>query len=750
MSSDETVLADGARRDGDLRGNGEVRGDGEGWRDLTPLMRPRSIAVVGASQREVRANRVLRTLNAVGYTGEIYPINPNYAEVLGLRCYPDLASTPTPADCAVVAIPAARVADALDGAVAAGVRSAIILAAGFGEIGAAGQALQQRLEALSNDRGIVICGPNCFGVLNVWDRTAPFIGVIPIPLVAGNIGLVSQSGGLTNVIVPPLMARAVGFSHVVSCGNQAGATIEDFLSFLVDDDATEVIAAFVEGFRRPRALLAVAAKARARGKPIVILKVGTSEVARQTALAHTASVVGSSEVVEAALRQHGIIQVSSLNELIETLVLLSLTATRERFAWGRRAGVITGTGGFMAYLGDASAEIGIELPALGDASQARLTEVLPGFVGATNPLDGTGAMYEDPTLFPEMLERLAEEPAIDVVAVHLDFNPRNADGRDTARSQFVPDIVRVAPTLSKPVVLFTARPGSLIDLDISTALRTAGVALLDGAEEALLALRHMAEHRADGAGQVRGAHDPRGWGADQPRISLGGAIPDLTTLPSGWLDSPTAFALLNAAGIPVPDRQLARSAEAAVAAASRVGYPVALKVESRSIQHKSDVGGVALGLDGPEAVRAGFDRIMAQVAERAPDAIVDGVIVEQMGSAGIEMLLGVKRDPGFGPVVAVGLGGLFVEIFDDVAVGLPPLSDAEARAMLQRLRSWPLLNGARGGPPADVAALVRAIRSLGDLAIALGERIEAIDVNPLLVFPTGRGVLAVDALVELR
>jgi acetyltransferase len=234
-------------------------------------MRPRSIAVVGASQRPVRANRVIRTLQAVGFRGDIWPINPNYGEVLGLRCYPDLGSTPRPADCAVIAIPAGRVYEVLEQAAAVGVRSSIVLAAGFGESGEEGRALQVRLEALSRDAGLLICGPNCFGVLNVHELTAPFIGVIPIPLVAGNVGLVSQSGGLTNVLVPPLMARGIGFSYVVSCGNQAGATIEDYLAYLVDDEGTEVIGAFVEGFREAPRLREIGARARALGKAIVVL-----------------------------------------------------------------------------------------------------------------------------------------------------------------------------------------------------------------------------------------------------------------------------------------------------------------------------------------------------------------------------------------------------------------------------------------------------------------------------------------------
>ena len=706
--------------------------------DLTPLMRPRSIAVVGASQREVRANRVIRTLQAVGYGGEIHPINPNYTEVLGLRCLPDLASTPEPVDCAVVAIPAERVPAVLTAAADAGVKSAIVLASGFGESGEAGMAMEHELEQLSRDRGLVICGPNCFGILNVAEQIAPFIGVIPAPLIPGNVALVSQSGGLTNVVVPPLMeVRGVGFSYVVSCGNQAGAAVEDFIDFFVDDDATQVIAAFVEGFKRPRSLIEVARKARARGKPIVMLKVGTSDVGRRTALAHTGSVVGEAEVTEAVLRRHGIVQVHCLNDLIETIALFSLTQMRDRFTWGARAGVLTGTGGLMAYIGDAAAEIGIAIPPLTDLTVARLGEILPGFANATNPLDGTGAMYEDPGLFPGLLAALAEDSSIDVVAVNLDFNPRRDGVPDASRRQFVPDIVELAPTLSKPVVAFTARAGNVVDADVAASLRGVGVALLDGTESALMALRNLAAHQ-EWSGLV-----------DVTELPAAG-IPGLADLPTGVLDSETAFRLLASAGIPVAPVELARTEGAAVDAADRLGYPVALKVESRFIQHKTDLGGVILGLETPAAVRAAFERILAGIAARAPDLEIEGVIVQRMGGSGIEMLVGVKRDPSFGPVVACGLGGVLVEVLRDVSIGVLPMTAAEALDMLERLRGWPLLKGNRGTPPADVEALAAAITRVGDLALALEDRVEAIDINPLLVFRAGEGVLAVDALVQLR
>jgi acetyltransferase len=704
-------------------------------------MAPRSIAVVGASQREVRANRVIRTLQTLGYEGQIFPVNPRYTEVLGLRCYPDLGSTPSPADCAVVAIPAAGVPALLTAAARSGVRSAVVLASGFAESGEHGRRMQAELEQLADTNQLLICGPNCFGILNIRDRAASFIGSLPSPLLAGSVALISQSGGLTNIIVPPLMdGRGIGFSYVVSCGNQAGVTIEEYIKYFVDDDATDVIAVFVEGFKRPRELLAVAERAASLRKPIVMLKIGRSEVAKQSALAHTGSLVGAADVAQAIFRKAGIVQVETLNEFMETIALLSRRAVRERFSPGTGLGVLTGTGGLIGYVGDAAGSLQVNLPPFAAATRARLGEVLPDFAGAANPLDGTGAMYDDPSLFGRLLTPLAEDPAVDVVAVNIDFNRRSLGASDAARNVFVPTIVELAPRLSKPVVVFTARSGNAIDPDVATRLGQAGVPLLDGTESALVAIRNLAQYRAflDAPVETR------------PTTPLLPLPVDLHDRGGGVLDSVTAFRLLEHAGIPVPALELVHSEGDAASAAARIGFPVAMKIESPSIQHKTEVGGVVLGVTTPVAARAAFSRILAEAAARTPVEQGGGVIVQQMGTPGLEMLLGVKHDPSFGPVVVCGLGGIYVEVLDDIVLAVPPFSPADAHDLLVRLRGWPLLDGVRGRPRADTDALARAMAALGDLAVALADGVEAIDVNPLLVYPAGGGVLAVDVLVELR
>src|SRR5262245_37679095 len=358
--------------------------------DLTPLMKPRSIAVVGASPRMNRATRVIDNLRRFGYAGRVFPINPRYGEIHGLSCYPDLAATPETPDTVVVAIPAEQVPAVLTAAVERGVRGAVVLSSGFGEAGSAGQARQAALERLAAERGLLVCGPNCYGVFNIRLGAAAFSADMRDPL-AGPVAVVSQSGGFSHAIAEHLMTqRRVGLSYIVSCGNQAGVTVEDYVEFLVDDADTTVIGVFVEGFKQPDKLRRVAARARERRKPIVALKVGRSENARQAMLAHTGSLAGTPEIIEALVRQSGIIQVTSLNEMLDTLALLPAVRALGRGGW--RTAVLSGLGGECGRVADVADREGVELPPLSDASVEALRAVMPDFGNPRNPLDGTGAM----------------------------------------------------------------------------------------------------------------------------------------------------------------------------------------------------------------------------------------------------------------------------------------------------------------------------------------------------------------------
>ncbi|HYJ17199.1 MAG TPA: acetate--CoA ligase family protein [Candidatus Limnocylindria bacterium] len=715
------------------------------WRDLTPLIAPKSVAIIGASQRgadanlarEPRGNRVIRNLKTFGFEGRIVTVNPKYTEVMGYPCYPDVASIPEPVDCLVSAVPNRHVPDLLESAAKAGVRAAVVFAAGFGEIGGEGKARQARLEALSKERGFLICGPNCYGVLNVFGKAPLFASTIPAGFLAGPVALISQSGGLSTTIANALMLnRHVGLSHIISCGNQAGATLEEYINYFVEDENTRVIAVFAEGFKQPEKLLPVAHKAAERNKPLIILKGGRSDVSKRAAATHSGSLAGAAEVVDAVFRQGGIVSVRSINELIDSVSVFSCDGFVKKYRGGRGIGVLSGSGGECTLVSDAASNAGIEVPELTEATKSQLQAAVADFGNMNNPLDGTGAMFDDDTIFPRLLQGLVDDANIDFVTINLEANdPRPKELKSGTRFSAV--IEKAAANSDKPIAIFSSVVGGPVDPDILLPLRNAGVPLMEGAECTTAALRNLAEY-----------HEFQKSRRTNAATSIVAATHG--KLPAGILGAEAAFRLFEEFKIPVVPTVLTRGADEATAAADKMGYPVVLKIESGQITHKSDVGGVALKLASAAEVRDGYSRIMQQVAAKAPQAKLDGVVVQRMASEGVEMILGIKRDPLFGLVVLCGLGGILVEVLKDVAIGIPPLSRQQASEMIQRLRGAAILGGVRGKPPADVDALCDAIVGLANLAVSLGDQLNGIDINPLIVLPRGQGVVAVDALVEIQ
>jgi acetate---CoA ligase (ADP-forming) len=714
------------------------------WRDLTPLMNPKSVAIIGASQRgssalnrEPRGNRVIRNLKSFGYPGKIVTVNPKYTEVMDCPCYPDIAAIPEPVDCVVLAVPNRHVPDLLDSAANSGVRAAVVFSAGFAETGAEGKERQARLEALSKERGFLICGPNCYGVLNVFGKAPLFASTIPQGFLAGPVALVSQSGGLSTTIANALMLnRHVGLSHVVSCGNQAGATVEEYFNYFVDDKNTRVMAAFVEGFKQPHKLLEVARKAAASKKPLIILKGGRSEVSQRAAATHSGSLAGAAEVIDAAFRQTGVVSVRSLNELMDAVSVFSCDKFLKNYNGGRRIGVLSGSGGECTLVSDAASNVGVEVPELTETTKSQLQEAVADFGNMNNPLDGTGAMYDDEKIFPRLLQALIDDANIDVVTINLEANdPRPKELKSGSR--FSAAIEKAAASSSKPIACFSSIVGGPVDPEILVPLREAGIPLMEGAECATTTIRNLAEYYEFQNSRI----------ADRPSPTNSASARKLA---AGILPAETAFRLFDEFGIPVVPAVLTRSVDEAVAAAERMGFPVALKIESAEITHKSDVGGVALKLSNTSDVREAYGRIQTEVGHHAPNAKIAGVVVQRMAAEGVEMILGVKRDPLFGPVILCGFGGILVELLRDVAVGIPPLSREQAHDMLKRLRGFPILAGVRGKPAADVDALCGAIIGVSQLVSSLGGQLLGLDINPMIVLPKGQGAIAVDAVVEIQ
>lgn len=715
------------------------------WRDLSPLMNPKSVAVIGASQRptsgglgrEPRGNRVIRNLKNFGYLGRIVAVNPKYTEVMECPCYPDIGAIPEPIDCAILAVPNRHVPDLLESAASSGVRAAVVFSAGFAEIGAAGKQRQERLETLSQERGFLICGPNCYGVLNVFGKVPLFASPIPPGFLAGPVALVSQSGGLSTTIANALMLnRHVGLSYIVSCGNQAGATVEEYFNYLLDDENTRVIAAFVEGFKQPEKLLAVAAKAATHNKPLIILKGGRSEISQRAAATHSGSLAGAAEVIDAAFRQGGIVSVRSLNQLIDAVSIFSCEKFVTQYNGGRRIGVLSGSGGECTLVSDAASSGGLEIPELTETTKARLQDSIADFGNMNNPLDGTGAMYDDEKIFPCLLQGLIDDDNIDVVTINLEANdPRPKELKSGNR--FAQAIQSAAASSKKPIACFSSVVGGPVDREILLPLREAGVPLMEGAECATATISNLAEY----------------YEFQKNRLSSTATATPLAppkNLASGILPAEAAYRLFKEFGIPAVPTAVTRSGDEAASAAERMGFPVVLKIESVEITHKSDVGGVALKLSNATEVRDAYTRLTTEVRRRAPGAKIDGMIVQRMAGEGIEMILGIKRDPLFGPVVLCGFGGILVELLKDIAIGIPPLSHGQALDMIKRLRGFPILGGLRDRPPADMDALCEAIVGLSQLAVACRDQLTGLDINPLIVLPKGQGVVAVDALVEIQ
>jgi acetyltransferase len=446
---------------------------------------------------------------------------------------------------------------------------------------------------------------------------------------------------------------------------------------------------------------------------------------------------GAAEVVDAAFRQGGIVAVRSINELIDSISAFSCDGFMKKYHGGRRIGVLSGSGGECTLVSDAAANVGVEVPELTETTKASLQAAVADFGNMNNPLDGTGAMYDDDKIFPRLLQGLVDDANIDVVTINLEANdPRPKELKSGNR--FTLAIEKAAAASIKPIATFSSVVGGPVDPDILVPLREAGVPIMEGAECATATIRNLAAYFEFQKNRQTIA----------PKQSQ--ALLQPAKLSSGILGAEAAFHLFEEFAIPVAPTVLARTADEATSAAEKMGYPVVLKIESAQITHKSDVGGVALRLSNAAEVRHAYTRIQAEVRKCAPSATIDGVVVQRMAGEGVEMILGIKRDPLFGPVVLCGFGGILVEVLKDVAIGIPPLTGDQAHDMLKRLRGFAILGGVRGKPPADVATLCNAIVGVSQLAVALGDQLLGLDINPMIVLPKGQGAVAVDAVVEMQ
>ncbi|MEG0000567.1 MAG: acetate--CoA ligase family protein [Comamonas sp.] len=686
----------------------------------------RGIAVIGASADATKiGGRPVHLLRRHGYAGAIYPINPKGGEIQGLPAYARLADTPEAPELALIAVPAAHALQAVEDCAARGVRAVVVLSSGFAEAGAQGAAWQAAMRATALRHGMRLLGPNCLGTVGVAERAIGSFSVAledyyPRP---GAIGIVSQSGNIGSYTLQLLVQRGVGISRMVTTGNEAEVDLADGIAALARDPATRVILCCMETCRDGERLTQALAIAREHQTPVVVLKIGATEQGQAAAASHTGALAGSDAVIDAVLRRHGALRVRSHEDLVEIGQALSQLLPH---SLPRKPAVtlVAASGGFGIMMADAMSDAGLALPALAAATRARIHKVLPG-ASTSNPVDASAQISSRPDILFEVLSALQEDPGEATTVLFLSLGLYSSRLRDIYL-QALAQLRAAYP--QRPLIIISRGPA-----DAVVQIQALGIPVfssIDAAARGIAALVRQAELLA--------AEQPPAV----PARSAGARLPE-----SAFRNEYAAKQVLIDAGFEVPLERSVRDADAAVQAAEALGYPVVLKILSEDIAHKTEAGGVALNLADAAAVRAASARIFASVAAHAPQARIEGLLVAPMLRGGTELIAGISRDPVFGPVVMVGMGGIYAEVLRDVAVQPAPVSQAQALAMIRSLRLFPLLDGARGQARADIDAAARAVARLSEFACTHRDQVGEIDLNPILVRPAGQGIAILDALM---
>ncbi len=698
-------------------------------RALDRVLRPRAIAVLGASAREgALSSRFTRGLLRHGFNGRIVPVNPRYKEIEGLRCHPTIASAVQEGqvDLAVVSLPGPKVLEALQECAQAQLAGAVIFSSGFGEVGQQGRAAQDQLSQLSAQTGLRLIGPNSPGFINVTDSTCLIASGVSFRerFEPGAIAIVAQSGGVAGLLIERAQDAGAGISKAICTGNEADLTVGEVLLWLAEDEQTRVVAAFVEGLRKTDLLLEGFRALRAAGKPLLMLKAGATEAAARATAAHTGALASADDVVDAVLARHHVARVYGFDELIDSALALDRLGT----ATGRRVGIVTTSGGAGVVATEAAERAGLSLPPLSDSTRARLQSVLPDFASLQNPADMSGMFVEDREIFLSCLAAFSETQSLDASVLVLTVHPQALS--EELADRLIEHKERSGPW---PAVLWTA--GAMSE-QARARLREAGLAVFEDADRCMGAL----SVRAIVGGDPQGAAVNAGTREPAP-------LPPLPTpsLPEGPLTEAQALGALQSAGIPIAEGITAANPEAAAEAARRLSRPLVVKASAPDLPHKSDAGAVILGVEEPRQAAAAHEQVVKAAA--AAGAHPQGSLLQVLAEPGVELIVGVRRDEDFGLILVVGPGGIAAELASSVSRRMLPLLAGEAEEMLAQLPISPLLGAHRRAPRADIPAAVHAIETLSRFALAIGDQLEAVEINPLIVHPEGSGVTAVDALI---
>ncbi|WP_321938186.1 acetate--CoA ligase family protein [Paraburkholderia sp. J8-2] len=688
------------------------------------LFNPRSIALVGATERSIWSVAANDNLRRFDFKGPVHYVNPKGGTIFGAPAATSCAAVGEPIDAALLMVPEAKMIEVFADLQAAGVGGAVILSAGFAELGEAGAERQRDVAAAARSAGIRILGPNCLGFANFAAGAPIWTTPLRRPKPDARVAIVSQSGAIASQLEQFAYQQRVGVTHMISTGNEADITIADAIDYLARQPEPRAIALFLESVRDPARFATAVRAATAAGKPVVLLKVGTSEATARAAQAHTGSLVGDDRVFDALCRKLGLSRVHSLEELIVTADLFARLGPVE----AKGLALTAMSGGMCEIMTDQADAEGIEIAPLAGATLARLREALPPFATPANPLDITGAAMLQPDLIPTALAALASDTSVGALGFVFDA-PLKDDARGFARN-FIRHIGEGFKAAGKPCLMmshtFSAVNGEARDMTDAAGVVYSG----GGVQHCVSALGHLAAHHA--------------W---RRRTAVAGAkaAPGIAGRPNGERE---VLDYLDSAGVPVIPVRLARTADEAVSIAAALDASVVLKIASPDIAHKTEVGGVALNLLGEAAVREAFDTMLARVRAAVPEARIEGIVVAPMRRGGVELFVGTMNDPQWGPAVAVGLGGIWVEALKDTSLRLLPVSEQDVLDMLAELRGAKLLDGFRGAPGADREALARAIVAIGEAALALGPDLVSLEINPLLA--EGARVEALDGLTEWR
>ena len=700
---------------------------------LDPLVKPRSVAIVGATDRVGPGRSVVESLGAIGFSGAIYPVNPKYQTVLNHVCYPSLTDLPEAPDVVVFSIRKPLLPEQVRLAVKRGARAAVIYDAGFAELGEEGARQQAEIAGLCREAGMPVCGPNCMGILNPTARVTTYKQTLmDTNGLAGNVGFISQSGSVVIAILSDL--RRYGISLSVSAGNEAVTRTVDYIEYLIDDPATKVIATFTETVREPERYVAALDRAAAVGKPVVVLKVGRTERTQRAITSHTGGLAGESRVFSEMLRAHRAIEVADLDEMTEVLAVCQ----GERWPRGRGISVITGSGGLAEMILDNATAAGLDLPPLSGAERSEAEQVIGRIAGDGNPFDAWGNGNYAVNL-PHAMSVVDKSERIDAVVYCADTSNEGHVGHPGRVLENVKMLADAAKSSHKPYYLMSSRPG-VMNAQQAKGMRDVGLVQIGGTRQGLGAI--------DRIGRYMMPQKPFRTSANRSGAQLAallGAKAGRRTI-----NEYESKQLLSAFGVPVTREQRVATLNEATRAAREIGYPVVLKVVSDEIPHKTELGLVAVGLASDGDLTHAFQRLQQRLERVEPRPSDAAFLVQEFVADGIEVFAGISRDPDFGLTLAFGMGGIAIEITRDFALRTLPLREGDAEAMIAETRGAAMLGAIRGRPAADVASLAACLNALADFAHHNADMLDEIDLNPIKALPEGRGCIVVDALIVAR